>query len=85
MYVTLDVVFHEDTMYFSYESNLQGEYKEEVQTLDYGVHASEIGEVLKPMNQDESVLDTSGVNLDQSSDERSHNPMKKILECFGNK
>ena len=34
MYITLDVIFHEDTMYFSSESELQREHhKEEVQTI----------------------------------------------------
>lgn len=37
MYVTLDVVFHEDNMYFPYTFDLQGEYEKEFQTLDYGV------------------------------------------------
>uniref|UniRef100_A0A2N9E1A2 Uncharacterized protein n=1 Tax=Fagus sylvatica TaxID=28930 RepID=A0A2N9E1A2_FAGSY len=43
MFVTLDVVFHEDSMYFSSKPELQGEYQEEVQTLDYDVHISEEG------------------------------------------
>jgi hypothetical protein len=41
MIVTLDVLFHKDSMYFSCEPELQGKYKEEVQTLDYDVHISE--------------------------------------------
>ena len=35
MFVTTDVVFHEDSMYFSSEPKLQGEHLEEVQALDY--------------------------------------------------
>ena len=35
MFVTMDVVFHEDSMYFSFEPELQGEHLEEVQALDY--------------------------------------------------
>ena len=35
MFVTMDVVFHEDSMYFSSEPKLQGEHLEEVQALDY--------------------------------------------------
>ena len=31
----MDVVFHEDSMYFSSEPELQGEHLEEVQALDY--------------------------------------------------
>ena len=34
MFVTMDVVFHEDSMYFSSEPELQGEHLEEVQALD---------------------------------------------------
>ena len=37
----MDVVFHEDSMYFSSESELQGEYHKEIQTLDYNYHISE--------------------------------------------
>lgn len=38
------------------------------------------------MNQDGSVLDTSGVNLDESGNERSHSPMnqaERFLETSG--
>ncbi|RVW87268.1 hypothetical protein CK203_037188 [Vitis vinifera] len=41
MFITMDVVFHEDSMYFSSESELQGEYHKEIQTLDYDYHISE--------------------------------------------
>ncbi|RVW90873.1 Retrovirus-related Pol polyprotein from transposon TNT 1-94 [Vitis vinifera] len=44
MYITMDVVFHEDSMYFSSESELQGEYHKEIQTLDYDYHISEENE-----------------------------------------
>ena len=37
MFITMDVVFHEDSMYFSFESELQGEYHKEIQTLDYDI------------------------------------------------
>ena len=37
----MDVVFHEESMYFSYESELQGEYYKEIQTLDYDYHIFE--------------------------------------------
>ena len=46
MFITMDVVFHEDSMYFSFESELQGEYHKEIQTLDYDYHIS------KEMNMD---------------------------------
>lgn len=41
MFISLDVVFHEDSMYFSSESELQGEYQKEIQTLDYDVDIPE--------------------------------------------
>ena len=41
MYITMDVVFHEDSMYFSSKFELQGEYHKEIQTLDYDYHISE--------------------------------------------
>ncbi|RVX16933.1 Retrovirus-related Pol polyprotein from transposon RE1 [Vitis vinifera] len=44
MYITMDVVFHEDSMYFSSESELQGKYRKEIQTLDYDYHISEENE-----------------------------------------
>ena len=69
MFVTLDVVFYEDLMYFSSKPELQGEYQEEVQTLDYDVHISKEGELSEPGNQDAGELDLSGITLDQSGDE----------------
>ena len=42
MYITMDVVFHEDSMYFSSESELQGEYHKEIQTLDYDYHIKSV-------------------------------------------
>ncbi|RVX16274.1 Retrovirus-related Pol polyprotein from transposon TNT 1-94 [Vitis vinifera] len=41
MFITMDVVFHEDSIYFSFESELQGEYQKEIQTLDYNYHIFE--------------------------------------------
>jgi hypothetical protein len=52
-------------MYFSSKHELQGEYQEEVQTLDYDVHIFEEGELSKPSNQDAGELDLSDINLDQ--------------------
>ncbi|OMO54865.1 Integrase, catalytic core [Corchorus capsularis] len=36
MFITMDVVFHEDTMYFS-ESDFQGQNEKEIHTLDYDI------------------------------------------------
>ena len=40
MFIIMDVMFHEDSMYLSSESELQGEYHQEIQTLDYDYHIS---------------------------------------------
>ena len=76
MFVTLDVVFYEDLMYFSSKPELQGEYQEEVQTLDYDVHISEEGGLSELGNQDASELDLSGITLDQSGDKRPESSNK---------
>ncbi|WJZ94353.1 hypothetical protein VitviT2T_013224 [Vitis vinifera] len=62
MYITMDVVFHEDSMYFSSESELQGEYRKEIQTLDYDYHISEENESGQSelVNQEVGELDMSG-------------------------
>ncbi|RVW60329.1 Retrovirus-related Pol polyprotein from transposon TNT 1-94 [Vitis vinifera] len=62
MYITMDVVFHEDSMYFSSESELQGEYHKEIQTLHYDYHISEEDESGQSelVNQEVGELDMSG-------------------------
>ncbi|RVW79412.1 Retrovirus-related Pol polyprotein from transposon TNT 1-94 [Vitis vinifera] len=62
MYITMDVVFHEDSMYFSSESELQGEYYKEIQTLDYDYHISQEDESGQSelVNQEAGELDMSG-------------------------
>ncbi|RVW79692.1 Retrovirus-related Pol polyprotein from transposon RE2 [Vitis vinifera] len=62
MYITIDVVFHEDSMYFSSESELQGEYHKEIQTLDYDYHISEEDKSGQSelVNQEMGELDMSG-------------------------
>ena len=61
MYITMDVVLHEDSMYFSSESELQGEYHKEIQTNDYDYHISveESGQS-ELVNQEVGELDMSG-------------------------
>ena len=58
----MDVVFHEDSMYFSSESKLQGEYHKEIQTLDYDYHISKDDESgqFELVNQEMGKSDTSG-------------------------
>ncbi|XP_026429173.1 uncharacterized protein LOC113325170 [Papaver somniferum] len=62
MFVTLDVVFHEDTIYFSCEFELQGEYQKEIQTLNYDEDISEI-DVSVIVNSDDMVRES----VDESS------------------
>ena len=61
----MDVVFHEDSMYFSSQSELQGEYHKEIQTLDYDYHIFEEDESGQSgqselVNQEAGELDMSG-------------------------
>ena len=84
MFVTMDVVFHEDSMYFSSEPELQGEHLEEVQALNYDFLISIKGELFEHGNnlngnekerpelgnENAGELDLSGINLDHSDDER---------------
>ena len=93
MFVTMDVVFHEDSMYFSFEPELQGEHLEEVQALDYDFLISIEGELSEPSNNmngnekerlelgNENVgeLDLSGINLDHSGDERDEDLDNEVL------
>ena len=44
MFITMDMLFHEDLMYFSSTFELQGEYHHEIQTLDYDYHIYMKGE-----------------------------------------
>ncbi|RVW18084.1 Retrovirus-related Pol polyprotein from transposon RE2 [Vitis vinifera] len=62
MFITMDVVFHEDSMYFSSESELQGEYHKEIQTLDYDYHISKNEESGQSelVNQEAGELNMSG-------------------------
>ena len=62
---------------FSFEPELQREYEEEVQTLDYDVHISHEPELSKPGNQDVSELDLSGITLEQSGDEHPETEVVK--------
>ena len=67
LFVTMDVVFHEDTMYFP-EPELQGKYRKEIQTLDYSEN-----------NQDVVNLDSSGITLDLSDDNVGKNSLKIVF------
>ena len=94
MFVTMDVVFHEDSMYFSSEPELQGEHLEEVQALDYDFLISIEEELSEPDNNlngnekecpelgNENVgeLDLSGINLDHSGDERDEDLDNEVVD-----
>ena len=71
----MDVVFHEDTMYFP-EPEFQGEYQKEIQTLNYGENNRDVvnldlsgNDTQTGQNQEMSKMDLSGISLDQSGDE----------------
>ena len=94
MFVTMDVVFHEDSMYFSSEPELQGEHLEEVQALDYDFLISIEGELSKPSNnlngnekerpklgnKNAGELDFSGINLDHSGDEHDEDLDNEVVD-----
>ena len=65
MFITMDVVFHEDLMYFSSNSELQGDHHE-IQTLDYDYHISMKGES-GLLNWEVSKLYISGATSKPSS------------------
>ncbi|KAM2117664.1 hypothetical protein ACFXTH_009896 [Malus domestica] len=77
MFVTVDVTFHENDMYFAhFESALQGENQTKVQTLDYTIldvnHLGLSGDVLETSGDDSQKhndvnhLDLSGDVLETS-------------------
>ena len=90
----MDVVFHEDSMYFSSEPELQGEHLEEVQALDYDFLISIEWELPEPSNNlngnekerlelgNENVgeLDLSGINLDHIGDERDEDLENEVVD-----
>ena len=94
IFVTMDVVFHEDSMYFSSEPELQGEHLEKVQALDYDFlisiegELSELGNNLngnekeRPElgNENAGELDLSGINLDHSGDERDEDLDNEVVD-----
>ena len=80
MFITMDVVFHEDSMHFSFESKLQGEYQKEIQTLNYDYHISKEDESGQSelVNQEAGELDMSGTTLEPSSND--HPKVEKVIE-----
>ena len=80
MFITMDVVFHEDSMYFSFEFELQGEYKKEIQTLDYDYHISEEDKSRQSelVNQEAGELDMSGTTLEPSSND--HTKTEEVIK-----
>ena len=94
MFVTMDVVFHEDSMHFSSEPKLQGEHLEKVQALDYDFlisierELSELGNNLngnekeRPElgNENAAELDLSGINLDHSGDEHDEELENEVVD-----
>ena len=94
MFVTIDVVFNEDSMYFYFKPELQGMHLEEVQALDYDFMISIEGELSEPgnnLNENEKErpehgnenageLDLSGINLDHSGGERDEDLENEVVD-----
>ncbi|KAL6348639.1 hypothetical protein AAG906_016167 [Vitis piasezkii] len=68
------------SMYFSFESGLQGEYHKEIQNLDYDYHISEEDESGQSelVNQEAGELDMSGTTLEPSSND--HPEAEEVIE-----
>ena len=94
MFVTMDVVFHEDSMYISSEPELQGEHLEEVQALYYDFLISIEGELSEPGNnlngnekerpelgnENSGELDLSGINLEHGGDVRDEDLDNEVVD-----
>ncbi|WKA11436.1 hypothetical protein VitviT2T_028934 [Vitis vinifera] len=67
-------------MYFSSESELQGEYHKEIQTLDYDYHISKEDEFGQSelMNQEAGELDMNGTTLEPSCND--HPKTEEVIE-----
>ena len=80
MFITMDMVFHEDSMYFSSKFELHGEYHKEIQTLDYDYHISKDDEFGQSelVNQEAGELDMSGTTLKPSSND--HPKAEEVIE-----
>ena len=76
MFIIMDVVFHEDFMYFSSDSKLLEEYHKEIQTIDYDNNISMKGKEL--LNNEVSELDISGATLEPSS--INHPEVEEVIE-----
>ena len=76
----MDVVFHKDSMYFSFESELREEYQKEIQTLDYDYHISKEDEFGQSelVNQEAGEFDMSSTTLEPSSND--HPKAKEVIE-----
>ena len=72
-----DVVFHEYLMYFSFDSELQGEYHHEIQTLDYDYHIS-MKDESGLLNQEVIKFEISGATLEPSS--INHLKAEEVIE-----
>ena len=66
IFIIIDMVFHEDLMYFSSDSELQGKCHHKIKTLDYDYYISMKGEY-GLLNQEVSELDISDATLESSS------------------
>jgi hypothetical protein len=86
MFITLDVVFHEDSMYFSYESDLQGEKQKEVLTLDHDIQVHEKIELTPQVVGGSISDDNQEMRLDVPlfSDISTPQDLQEEMEVIGN-
>ncbi|RVW53241.1 Retrovirus-related Pol polyprotein from transposon TNT 1-94 [Vitis vinifera] len=82
MFITMDVVFHEDSVYFSSEFELQGEYHKEIQTLDYDYHIYEEDESGKSelVNQEAAIPNSVQEALTDPRWKATMNEEMKLLQ-----
>ena len=72
MFITMDVVFHEDSMYFS-KPELQGAYLKEIQSLIYDPEEDKV----EVPSQNGGDLNFNGQNLDFSGNAQHNNQIKE--------
>ena len=67
---TVDVIFYEDTMYFSSESELQGEYQKEIKTLYVDILECDYPSSTGIDSENNGNLNISGIPLDHYNNDQ---------------
>lgn len=82
MFITMDVVFHEELMNFSLKSEPQGEYcQEEIQTLDYVVQdaVKDYESQTRPIDRQEDEVDNENVEVVSNMSEETSSQVKSLI------